>query len=111
MTFLRLSFTLTLAMLALDFARAETGKAAFYRGGRTASGEVTRPNGYTAAHRTLPFGTKVLVTNLRNGRSVAVRITDRGPYGRGRIIDLTHGAARELNMISAGTAIVRVDLQ
>jgi rare lipoprotein A len=111
MTFLRFAFTLTLATLALDFAHAETGRAAFYRGGRTASGEVTGPNGYTAAHRTLPFGTKVLVTNLRNGHSVVVRVTDRGPYGRGRIIDLTHAAARELDMISAGTAIVRVDLQ
>ena len=98
-------------MLAATYAQAETGGAAFYGGGRTASGEVTRPNGYTAAHRTLPFGSKVLVTNLRNGRSVVVRMTDRGPYGRGRIIDLTHAAARELDMISAGTAIVRVDLR
>jgi rare lipoprotein A len=111
MIFLRLSLTLILATLVLDVARAETGRAAFYRGGRTASGEVTGPNGYTAAHRTLPFGTKVRVTNLRNGRSVVVRITDRGPYGRGRIIDLTHAAARDLDMIRAGTAIVRVDLQ
>jgi len=95
----------------LDFAHAETGRAAFYRGGHTARGEVTGPNGYTAAHRTLPFGTKVLVTNLNNGRSVIVRITDRGPYGRGRIIDLTHAAARDLDMISAGTTLVRLDLQ
>lgn len=98
-------------MLAANFAQAETGRASFYSGGRTASGEVTRRNGYTAAHRTLPFGSKVLVTNLRNGRSVVVRITDRGPYRRGRIIDVTNAAARELNMISAGTAMVSVDLQ
>ena len=98
-------------MLAATYAQAETGRAAFYGGGRTASGEVTRPNGYTAAHRTLPFGSKVLVTNLRNGRSVVVRITDRGPYGGGRIIDVTNAAARELDMISTGTAVVRVDLQ
>ena len=98
-------------MLAALDAQAETGRAVFYGGGRTASGEVTRPNGYTAAHRTLPFGSKVLVTNLRNGRSVVVRITDRGPYGRGRIIDVTNSAARELDMISTGTAVVRVDLQ
>jgi rare lipoprotein A len=111
MIVLRPFFSLLLATLVLDSAHAETGRAAFYKGGRTASGEVTGPNGYTAAHRTLPFGTKVLVTNLRNGRSVVVRITDRGPYGRGRIIDLTNAAARDLDMISAGTALVRVDLQ
>ena len=89
----------------------ETGYAAYYRGGRTASGEVSGPNGYTAAHRTLPFGTKVLVTNLSNGRSVTVRINDRGPYGRGRIIDVSTAAARELGMIGSGTARVRVDRQ
>ena len=89
----------------------ETGRAAYYRGGRTASGEVSGPNGHTAAHRTLPFGTKVLVTNMSNGRSVTVRINDRGPYGRGRIIDVSTAAARELGMIGRGTARVRVDRQ
>ena len=64
--------------------------------------------GLTAAHRTLPFGTKVLVTNVRNGRTVLVRINDRGPYGRGRIIDLSRAAARELDMISVGTTQVSV---
>jgi rare lipoprotein A len=64
-----------------------------YRGGKTASGETSRPDGLTAAHRTLPFGTMVRVTNQRNGRSVVVRINDRGPYGRGRVIDLTPAAA------------------
>jgi rare lipoprotein A len=82
--------------------------AAFYSGGRTASGEVTGPTGLTAAHRTLPFGTKVLVTNVGNGRTVVVRITDRGPYGRGRIIDVSRAAARELDMINIGTTMVRV---
>ena len=95
----------------LSAARAETGHAAYYHGGRTASGEVSGPNGFTAARRTLPFGTKVRVTNIRNGRSVIVRINDRGPYGRGRIIDVSHAAARELGMISSGTARVRVDRQ
>jgi rare lipoprotein A len=90
---------------------AETGRAAYYRGGRTASGEVTGRNGYTAAHRTLPFGTEVLVTNMSNGLSVTVRINDRGPYGRGRIIDVSTAAARELGMIGSGTASVRVDRQ
>jgi rare lipoprotein A len=95
----------------LGAARAETGDAAYYHGGRTASGEVSGPNGFTAAHRTLPFGTKVRVTNIRNGRSVIVRINDRGPYGRGRIIDVSRAAARELGMISRGTVRVRVDRQ
>jgi rare lipoprotein A len=95
-------------VLALTPAHAETGIAAFYGGGRTASGEVSGPNGLTAAHRTLPFGTQVRVTNVRNGRTVVVRINDRGPYGRGRIIDLSRAAARELDMIRSGTTRVSV---
>jgi rare lipoprotein A len=99
-------------MLALPVGvRAESGRAAYYGGGRTASGERSGPNELTAAHRTLPFGTRVLVTNLRNGRSVIVRINDRGPYGRGRIIDVSIAAARELRMIGSGTAMVTVDPQ
>jgi rare lipoprotein A len=94
-----------------DVAQAESGPAAYYRGGRTASGERSGPNELTAAHRTLPFGTRVVVTNLRNGRSVTVRINDRGPYGRGRIIDVSLAAARELGMVRSGTARVRVDRQ
>src|SRR6202166_1367189 len=100
-----------LASIAICPAVAESGRAAFYGGGRTASGEVTGPNGLTAAHRTLPFGTMVLVTNHHNGKTVVVRIVDRGPYGRGRIIDLSRAAARELDMISAGTAMVRIERQ
>jgi rare lipoprotein A len=96
---------------AVDAARAESGLAAYYHGGRTSSGEVSGPHDLTAAHRTLPFGTKVLVTNTRNGRSVTVRINDRGPYGRGRIIDVSHAAARELQMINSGTAKVTVERQ
>ena len=88
---------------------AETGNAAYYHGKRTASGEAV--SGFTAAHRTLPFGTQVRVTNLRNGRSVIVRINDRGPFGRGRIIDVSRAAARELDMIGSGIAKVRVDPQ
>ena len=77
---------------------AQSGIAAIYsyRGGKTASGETARPDGLTAAHRTLPFGTMVRVTNLRNGRTVIVRINDRGPYTKGRIIDVTPAAAAEL---------------
>jgi rare lipoprotein A len=94
--------------LSLCVAHAETGLAAFYGGGRTASGEVSGPNGLTAAHRTLPFGTKVLVTNMRNGRTVVVRIIDRRPYGRGRVIDVSRAAARELDMIGSGTTRVSI---
>jgi rare lipoprotein A len=101
-------FAVVLVSIAISPVHAESGRAAFYSGGRTASGEVTGPNGLTAAHRTLPFGTKVLVTNHHNGKTVLVRITDRGPYGRGRIIDLSRAAARELDMINAGTAMVSV---
>jgi rare lipoprotein A len=107
----RLSLAAVLLVLALRPVHAETGIAAFYGGGRTASGEVSGPNGLTAAHRTLPFGTKVLVTNVRNGRTVLVRINDRGPYGRGRIIDLSRAAARELDMIKVGTTRVSVEPQ
>jgi rare lipoprotein A len=92
-------------------ARAESGHAAYYGGGRTASGERSGPNELTAAHRTLPFGTRVLVTNLRNGRSVTVRINDRGPYGRGRIIDVSIAAARELGMMRSGTVMVTLERQ
>jgi rare lipoprotein A len=98
------------AMLVAE-VRAESGTAAYYRGGRTASGEVSSAAGLTAAHRTLPFGAQVRVTNLRNGRSVVVRINDRGPFGRGRIIDVSRAAARELDMIRSGTAKVRLDPQ
>ena len=108
MVMCRLSLAAVLLVQALSPVHAEIGIAAFYGGGRTASGEVSGPNGLTAAHRTLPFGTKVLVTNVRNGRTVLVRINDRGPYGRGRIIDLSRAAARELDMISVGTTRVSV---
>jgi rare lipoprotein A len=97
---------LALLLLMPVVAQAESGRAAYYGGGRTASGERSGPNQLTAAHRTLPFGTNVLVTNVRNGRSVIVRINDRGPYGRGRIIDVSIAAARELGMLRSGTASV-----
>jgi len=79
-------------------AMAEAGIASVYAyaGERTASGEHISPNALTAAHRTLPFGTQVRVTNQQNGRSVVVRINDRGPFVSGRIIDLTPAAARAL---------------
>ena len=108
MTPCKLSLAIALASMAICPVRAESGMAAFYGGGRTASGEVTGSTGMTAAHRTLPFGTRVLVTNVRNGKTVIVRIVDRGPYGRGRIIDLSRAAARDLDMIDSGTAMVSV---
>src|SRR6202047_1691380 len=106
MTTLKMSLTVTLSSLAICPVHAESRLAAFYGGGRTASGEITGPAGLTAAHRTLHFGTKVLVTNVRNGKTAVVRIVDRGPYGRGRIIDVSRAAARELDMIESGTARV-----
>ena len=90
----------------------ETGTASFYgsrhHGKRTASGEPFNQHGLTAAHRTLPFGPRVMVTNLKNDRSVVVRINDRGPHTRGRLIDLSKAAAQQLDMIRSGTARVRV---
>jgi rare lipoprotein A len=84
-------------LLALtSFAHAQSGVASIYSGGRTANGEHASRGGLTAAHRTLPFGTRVRVTNRHNGRSVVVRINDRGPFVRGRIIDLTPAGARAL---------------
>ena len=79
-------------------AAAESGIASVYAysGSKTASGERASPGGLTAAHRTLPFGTQVRVTNKRNGHSVVVRINDRGPFVRGRVIDVTPAAARAL---------------
>ena len=77
-------------------AQAESGIASVYSGGKTANGERAHPGGLTAAHRSLPFGTKVRVTNKRNGKSVVVRINDRGPFIRGRVIDVTPAAAATL---------------
>jgi rare lipoprotein A len=90
---------------------AQCGKAAWYdMGGQTASGERSTGAGMTAAHRTLPFGTKVRVENLDNGRSVIVRVNDRGPFVGGRVIDVTRAAAEELGMVKSGIAKVRVSV-
>ncbi|MFY9829064.1 MAG: septal ring lytic transglycosylase RlpA family protein [Rhodoplanes sp.] len=86
---------------------AQSGIASVHSGGRTASGEYARSQGLTAAHRSLPFGTKVRVTNHRTGRSVVVRINDRGPFLRGRVIDVTPAAARELGF----SGVTRVSLE
>jgi rare lipoprotein A len=81
-----------------------------YHGRRTASGEIFDMNSATAAHPTLPFGTRVQVTNLENGRSVVLRINDRGPFVRRRIIDVSRRAAQVLGFVQKGTARVRVQL-
>jgi len=81
-----------------------------FHGRRTANGERFNKFLLTAAHRTLPFNTRVRVTNLQNGRSVVVRINDRGPYVRGRIIDLSYGAARLLGMQARGVVLVKVEI-
>lgn len=90
------------------------GQASWYGpgfyGNRTANGEVFRPGTMTAAHRWLPFGTKVRVTNLWNGRSAVVRINDRGPFHGSRVIDLAHGAAQQLGVVASGVAQVKLEV-
>jgi rare lipoprotein A len=89
-------------------ASAQDGVASVYSGERTANGEYASASGLTAAHKSLPFGTRVRVTNHQTGRSVVVRINDRGPFVRGRIIDLTPAGARALGM--DGLAHVSVEV-
>jgi len=95
-------------------ARRESGWCSYYGREfyhhRTASGERLDPNELTAAHRTLPFGTRVRVTNLANGKRVVVRINDRGPFKKGRVLDVTPAAARALGFANAGLAHVRLDV-
>jgi rare lipoprotein A len=93
---------------------SQTGIASWYgpgfHGKATASGDIYNQNEFTAAHQTLPLGTRVVVTNLENGNVTEVTINDRGPFAKGRIIDLSHSAAQMLNMVGPGTALVRVDV-
>ncbi len=106
---LALSMTACLAVMA----QTQRGKASYYSkratGARTSSGERLHHDSLTCAHRTYPFGTLLRVTNENNGKEVIVRVTDRGPRGRGRIIDLSYGAARQLGILSQGVAVVRVE--
>jgi rare lipoprotein A len=95
--------------------RVEHGKASFYStrcngGTRTASGDRLHNEALTAAHKTLPMGTKVRVVNLSNGKSEVVTINDRGPFIRGRVIDVTVGVARRLGFVSRGIAPVRIEV-
>jgi peptidoglycan lytic transglycosylase len=104
-------FRLGILIAAISFssslmAAAQTGISSVYSNEQTANGEYAHASGLTAAHRTLPFGTMVEVTNVHNGRSVVVRINDRGPFIRGRVIDLTPAGARAIG--SSGLAPVRL---
>ena len=92
----------------------QKGKASYYSkkatGARTSSGERLHHDSLTCAHRTHPFGTMLKVTNPKNGKSAVVKVTDRGPFGRGRIIDLSWRAAKELGMLAQGVAMVLVEV-
>ncbi len=100
--------------LPLDLGIKDRGVASWYgkefHGKLAANGEVFDMTAYTAAHRKLPLGTIVRVMNLENGKFVQVRINDRGPYVIGRMLDLSHAAARELGMVEAGTTVVQIEV-
>lgn len=113
MTFptLALALSLTVSTLAVGAKpTTQRGLASWYGSGfsKTASGEKYDPSSMTAAHRSLPFGTVVRVKNLANGKVVQVRINNRGPFHKGRIIDVSKAAAQELKMIKSGTAKVEL---
>ncbi|MEA3001380.1 MAG: rare lipoprotein [Sphingomonadales bacterium] len=97
-----------------SFEAAGQGEASYYgaelAGNRTASGERFDPRAFTCAHRSLPIGTMLRVTNLANGRSVLVRVNDRGPFARSRILDMSLAAARDIDMVRAGKARVRLEV-
>lgn len=103
-----------MSMPIVSYGQTLHGKASYYggrfHGRKTASGEIFNQHAMTCAHKTLPFGTILEVTNKSNGKKVKVKVTDRGPYSGSRIIDLSYGAAKELNMISSGVANVQADI-
>ena len=89
----------------------ETAKASWYQHGtQTASGQKFDPNGYTAAHKSLPFGTKLKLTNTINGKVIFVTVNDRGPFIRGREIDVSKGGAKALGFIDSGTANLKMEI-
>lgn len=108
------TFSIVLISFVASFAQIQTGTASFYadkfEGKQTASGEKYKHKRMTAAHKSLPFGTIVKVTNLDNQETVEVRINDRGPYVEGRIIDLSRSAAEELKFINQGLAKVKIEV-
>jgi rare lipoprotein A len=99
---------------AVNAGHLGTGQASYYSnefaGKRTASGETFNPKAMTAAHRTVAFGSRIRVTNLANGKDVVVRVNDRGPWKKGRIIDISYAAAKKIGMHHSGTARVRLDM-
>lgn len=98
------------AALPVSAVSGETGVASYYwQPQRVASGATFNPNGLTAAHKSLPFGTRVRVTHLGSGRTVDVVINDRGPFVKGRVIDLSRRAAQQIGMTGAGVAKVRIE--
>ena len=100
-----LSVILLAVTIAAPAKAFTTGVASYYKSGRvTANGEAFKPMGLTAAHRKLPFGTFLKVTNLRSGKSVIVRVNDRGPFIKGRILDLSLGAAKVIGLTNSGVA-------
>lgn len=102
-----LAATAAFVVFAASANAANIGLASYYKSGKfTANGERYNPHGLTAAHRKLKFGTKVRVTNLRNGKSVTVRVNDRGPFIGGRIIDLSLGAAKMIGLTKTGVGKV-----
>lgn len=107
-----ISITLFLACFQNNWNYQETGMASYYAealsGRNTANGEIYHPDSLTAAHRSLPFGTVILVEEIASGRKVKVRVNDRGPYMDNRIIDLSNAAARELGIIKKGVSKVRL---
>ncbi|MBL0018272.1 MAG: septal ring lytic transglycosylase RlpA family protein [Bacteroidia bacterium] len=115
---MKLRFLLVLTLLGLFsaacFGQVEKGKASYYsehfKGRKTASGERYHPDSLTCAHRTQPFGTLLLVSCASKGTSVVVRVNDRGPFGKGRVVDLSTEAARKLGIILAGVAEVEVQV-
>ena len=116
---IRIAGILTMLVLSVNLKsqtsnlKTENGKASYYAkswtGRRTSNGERLHHDSMTCAHKTLPFGTLLKVTNLLNGKQVVVRVTDRGPFVRGRIVDLSWGAAKAIGMLSQGIAPVTVE--
>jgi len=112
--YIRSSGGIDLSAASVSFGTAEEGVISYYAddfdGKKTANGEKFDMDAMTAAHRAFPFGTRLRVTNLDNGRSVVVRVNDRGPFAKGRILDVSRAAARKLEMTGKGTARARVEV-
>ena len=103
---------LSFAVFAQEVKIFQTGIASYYsrksNGARTSSGQILYSDSLVCAHRTLPFGTKIKVLNVKNGKSIIVKVIDRGPFGKGRVIDLSYAAADSLDIIRSGMAKVQI---